>query len=149
MNPVGLHPRGEVDLNKIIGAISKHPQSRRAGAIASFVGIVREDPVVKGSGNVSHLEYEAYEAVALKKLEEIRKAMLARPNIIEVFIHHIIDKVSVGEASLYVAVLGGHRQDVFSTLSEAVELVKREAPIWKKEFTSDRAYWVSTEPTGS
>lgn len=147
MHPVGLHRRGEVDLAQIIESFSKHPQSRRAGAIASFIGIVREDPVREESGKVSHLEYEAYEEVALKRLEEIRRSMLSRPGIVEVSIHHIIDKLGVGEASLYVAVLGGHRQEVFPVLSETVERVKKEVPIWKKEYTAKSAYWVSTDHT--
>ncbi|MGA2784995.1 MAG: molybdenum cofactor biosynthesis protein MoaE [Candidatus Bathyarchaeia archaeon] len=147
MHPVGLHRRGEVDLTQIIESFSKHPQSRRAGAIASFIGVVREDPVREESGKVSHLEYEAYEEVALKRLEEIRRSMLSRPGIVEVSIHHIIDRLGVGEASLYVAVLGGHRQEVFPVLSETVERVKKEVPIWKKEYTTKSAYWVSTDHT--
>jgi molybdopterin synthase catalytic subunit len=109
------------------------------------MGIVREEPVREGSGKVSQLEYEAYEDVALRRLEEIRRSMLSRPGIVEVSIHHIIDKLAVGEASLLVAVLGGHRQDVFPVLAETVERVKREVPIWKKEYTARDAYWVSTE----
>ena len=148
MHPVGLHRRGEVDLNQIMESFSKHPQSRRAGAIASFIGVVREDPIRKGSGKVSHLEYEAYEELALKRLEEIRQSMLSRPSIVEVAIHHIIDKLGVGEASLFVAVLGGHRQEVFPVLAETVERVKKEVPIWKKEYTTETEYWVSTDPSG-
>jgi len=147
MHPVGLHRRGEVDLTQIIESFSKHPQSRRAGAVASFIGVVREDPVQEESGKVSHLEYEAYEEVALKRLEEIRQSMLSRPGIVEVSIHHIIDKLGVGEASLFVAVLGGHRQEVFPVLAETVERVKREVTIWKKEYTSKGAYWISTGHT--
>jgi len=44
-------------------------------------------------------------------------------------------------------VLGEHRQDVFPILSETVERVKRDVPIWKKEFTTKDSYWVSTQPT--
>lgn len=62
-------------------------------------------------------------------------------------IHHVIDKVDVGEPSLFVAVLGKHRGETFPALSETVERVKREVPIWKKEFTTSDSYWVSTEKT--
>jgi molybdopterin synthase catalytic subunit len=147
MHSVGLHRRGEIDLTQIIESFSKHPQSRRAGAVASFIGVVREDPVQEESGKVSHLEYEAYEEIALKRLEEIRRSMLSRPGIVEVSIHHVIDKLGVWEASLFVAVLGGHRQEVFPVLAETVERVKKEVPIWKKEYTTKAAYWVSTDHT--
>jgi len=144
MDPIGLHPKGEVDINKILESLKQHPSYHQAGAVASFIGVVREDPIRNGTGNVSHLEYEAYSNIALKNLEKIRQSMLNRPGIIEVSIHHIIDKLSVGEPSLLVVVLGKHRQEVFATLSETVERVKREVPIWKKEFTEKGAYWVST-----
>ena len=114
-----------------------------AGAIASFVGVVREDPVEGSEAKVTHLEYEAYADVALKCMHEIRDTMLKRPGVIEVAIHHVIDSLQVGEPSLFVAVLGKHRRDVFPVLSETVERVKREVPIWKKEFTTKEAYWVS------
>ena len=144
MEQIGLHSKGEVDINVILESLTKHPNYHQAGAIASFIGVVREDPVRTGTGNVSHLEYEAYSEVALKKLEEIRQLMLKHSGIIEVSIHHVIDKLEVGEPSLMVAVLGKHRQEVFATLEDTVERVKHDVPIWKKEFTDNGAYWVST-----
>jgi len=143
MDPIGLHLKGEVDISRILESLARHPNYHQAGAVASFIGVVREDPIRNGNGNVSHLEYEAYSNVALKKLEEIRQSMLKHPGIIEVSIHHIIDKLEVGEPSLLVAILGKHRQEVFATLAETVERVKRDVPIWKKEFTEKGAYWVS------
>jgi len=144
MDPIGLHQKGEVDIDKIFAQLAEHANYHQAGAVASFTGIVREDPVQSGTGNVSHLEYEAYSEIALAKLQEIRQSMLKHPGIIEVSIHHIIDKLEVGEPSLFVAVLGKHRREVFAVLAETVERVKMEVPIWKKEFTEKGAYWVST-----
>jgi len=126
---------------------SNLPRYHSAGAIASFVGIVREDPVREGDAKVTHLEYEAYAEVALKRMAEIREEMMRRPGVVDVAIHHIVDVLKVGEPSLFVAVLGEHRQDVFPILSETVERVKRDVPIWKKEFTTKDSYWVSTQPT--
>lgn len=119
------------------------PRYHEAGAIASFIGVVREDPVRESEAKVTHLEYEAYGSIALQGMEGIRQAMLKRQGIIEVSIHHIIDSLPVGEPSLFVAVLGKHRHDVFPILIEAVDRVKAEVPIWKKEFTSKESYWVS------
>jgi len=147
LEPVGLHRKGEVELSQILAELSKHPSHKSAGAIASFLGVVREDPVLESDAKVTHLEYEAYEEVALKRMMEIRESIKKRPGIIDVSIHHVIDKLNVGEPSLFVAVLGGHRQDVFSALSETVERVKNEVPIWKKEFTTKDSYWVSTKGT--
>ncbi len=145
MEAVGLHKRGGIELGEIFDYFSKLPRYHEAGAIACFVGIVREDPVNESEAKVTRLEYEAYGDVALKRMEEIRDAIKNRPGIVEVSIHHIIDTLTVGEPSLFVAVLGKHRQDVFPAITETVERVKREVPIWKKEFTAKNSHWVSTE----
>jgi molybdopterin synthase catalytic subunit len=144
LDPVGLHKKGEVNLDQILEYFSKLDNYREAGAVACFEGIVREDPARDLDAKVVRLEYEAYTEVALKKMREIRDAMLKRNGIIEVALHHVIDAVNVSEPSLFVAVLGKHRQDVFPVLSEAVERVKKEVPIWKKELTTKSSYWVST-----
>jgi len=146
MDVIGLHKKGEVDLNQIMGDLSQLHDYHEAGAVACFVGVVREDPVGESEAKVVRLEYEAYTDVALKRMQEIRDAIKRRPGVIEVSIHHIIDTLKVGEPSLFVAVLGKHRHDVFSALSETVERVKKEVPIWKKEFTTKESYWVSNEP---
>jgi molybdopterin synthase catalytic subunit len=122
--------------------VRRHPESKRAGAMATFVGIVREDPVESSGGKVRYLEYEAFEEVAVQKLQKLRDELAKREGIVDVSIHHVVDRLGVGEDSLIVAVLGTRRRFVFSILEEAVERVKKEVPIWKKEFTSENAYWV-------
>ena len=144
MEAIGLHRKGEVSLTQIIDYIRNFPTYHQAGAIACFVGVVREDPIHDSDSKVTRLEYEAYAEVALKRMAEIRADAKKRDGIVEVAIHHVIDSLEVGEPSLFVVVLGKHRQEVFPTLSETVERVKKEVPIWKKEYTSKEAYWVST-----
>lgn len=145
MEAIGLHRKGEISLDQIIDYMKNLQAYHQAGALACFLGIVREDPIRDTGSKVTHLEYEAYTEVALRKLEEIRADAKRRGGIVEVAIHHIIDSVEVGEPSLFVVVLGKHRQETFPALAETVERVKKEVPIWKKEHTSKEAYWVSTE----
>jgi len=147
LDAIGLHKKGEIALQPIIDYLSTLPIYHESGAIACFVGVVREDPVRESDSKVSRLEYEAYSDVALKRMEEIRADIKKRPGVTEVAIHHVIDSLAVGEPSLFVVILGRHRQEVFPALAETVERVKREVPIWKKEFTSKGAYWVSAETT--
>ena len=116
-----------------------------AGALACFVGVVRENVIHDSDSKVTRLEYEAYTEVALKRMEEIRADAKKRNGIVEVAIHHVIDSLEVGEPSIFVVVLGKHRQEAFPTLSETVERVKKEVPIWKKEHTTRGSHWVSTE----
>ena len=145
MEAVGLHRRGEVSLDQIIDYVKGLPGYHGSGALACFEGVVREDPVYDSDSKVTRLEYEAYAEVALKRMAQIRADAKKRSGIVEVTIHHVIDSVPVGEPSLFVVVLGKHRQETFPTLSETVERVKKEVPIWKKEYTSKDSYWVSTE----
>jgi len=146
LGAVGIHRRGEVNLQQVVGQIRNNPSSSKAGALVTFLGIVREDPVGQSAGKVQYLEYEAFKEVAVQKLQELREDLMKREGIIDVSIHHVVDRLSVGEDSLIVAVLGTHRRFVFPVLEEAVERVKEEVPIWKKEVTADQAYWVSNIP---
>ena len=142
MGTVGIHSRGNISLEQVMDEVRKHPDSAKAGAIATFTGIVREDPVESSGRKVQYLEYEAFEEVAIEKLQELRNDLAHRDGIVDVSIHHVVDRLGVGDESLIVAVLGTRRKFVFPVLEEAVERVKKEVPIWKKEFTSDNAYWV-------
>lgn len=143
MKAVGLHRKGEISLETIIAEVKRNPDAKRAGALASFTGIVREDPIKTSAGKVRFLQYEAYEEPAMRKLEEIRADLLRREGIVDVWIHHVVDNLAVGDESLFVVVLGDHRQHAFTVLGEAVERVKNEVPIWKKEVAESDAYWVS------
>jgi molybdopterin synthase catalytic subunit len=138
-----------MNLSDILDYFSKLPNYHEAGAVGSFVGVVREDPVRESIEKVTRLEYEAYDEAALRAMGEIRESMKKHTGVIEISIHHVIDSLSVGEPSLFVAVLGKHRQDVFPILVETVERVKKEVPIWKKEVTTKESYWVSSEPSPS
>jgi molybdopterin synthase catalytic subunit len=142
LGTVGIHSRGSISVEQIMREIRKHPDSAKAGAMVTFTGIVREDPVEFSAGKVKYLEYEAFEEVAVQKLRELRDDIAKREGIVDISIHHVVDRLRVGDESLIVAILGTHRKFVFPVLEEAVERVKKEVPIWKKEFTSESAYWV-------
>ena len=142
LGAVGIHSRGNISVGQVVDEVRKHPDSAKAGALATFIGIVREDPVESSSGKVRYLEYEAFEEVAVQRLQELRDDLVKREGIVDVSIHHVVDRLGVGDESLIIAVLGIRRRHVFPILEEAVERVKEEVPIWKKEFTSDSACWV-------
>lgn len=95
------------------------------GATAVFVGSVRADPGVHG------LEYEAYDAMALAKMEEIRRRALEKFEIAEMAIHHRKGRLRVGEDSVVIAAAGAHRQETFEACRWAMEELKVKVPIWK------------------
>ena len=106
-----------------------------------FIGIVRETGHNKGK--VEKIFVESYEELALKSLKRIAEEVLRDPEIVDVRIHHFIGEMSVGEDIVYISVAGSHRKAVFKALEEAVDRMKKEAAIWKKEVTDLGEQWVS------
>jgi molybdopterin synthase catalytic subunit len=140
---VGVHGKGEISLEEILRRVKENPELGEAGAIACFIGIVR----CRGlrGGRVRRLVFEAYREEAEKGLEHIARELLERPGIMDIRIHHVTGELSVGEDIVYIVVAGAHREEVFKTLRDAVERMKREVAIWKKEITDEGEYWVSGE----
>ena len=138
MPEVGIHRKGEVDFSALFEKL-KEELKGKVGAVASFVGIVRNTS--KGGEPVKQLRYECSED-ALGKLEEIAADAERKPGISRVLIHHIIDDLKPGEDAIYVIVAGKHRAEVFAALPQIMDRVKAEVPIWKKEVTESREYWI-------
>ncbi len=146
MNYIGIHKKGELSLSKLLKSIKERAEFRRAGAIATFVGVVRGRTL--DGENVEGLELQAYEEEANKVLGSICEELKKREGIVDVQIHHFVGEFSVGEDLVYVVVAGAHRENVFGVLREAVERYKNEAPVFKKEHVVDEtgireSYWVS------
>ncbi|AKB78089.1 Molybdopterin-guanine dinucleotide biosynthesis protein MobB [Methanosarcina horonobensis HB-1 = JCM 15518] len=126
-------------LEALIKKARKNPDIRKAGAIGTFSGIVRE---LAGEEKTSRLEFEKYEPEASKVLDRIRDEIKQKEGILEVLIHHKAGVIEAGEDIVYIVIASAHRTELFPALSEAIERVKAEAPIWKKEFTEKEEFWV-------
>ena len=112
------------------------------GAVVTFLGTTRDNFEGK---RVITLEYEAFEEMAVKKLEEIRQGLMAEFQIEDVAIAHRIGRVDIGQISLVVAVASPHRKEAFLACHEAVDRLKSTVPIWKKEIYEDGSRWVACE----
>ena len=126
-------------LEALIKKARNSPSIRKAGAIGTFTGIVRE---LAGDEKTSRLEFEKYEPEASKALDRIRKEIKQKEGILEVLIHHKTGIIGAGEDIVYIVIAAAHRTELFPALSEAIERIKAEAPIWKKEFTEKEEFWV-------
>ena len=113
-----------------------------SGAVVTFLGTTRD--TFEGK-RVVRLEYEAYEEMAYRKLEEIRQQLKTEFGAEEVAIGHRIGVVDIGEISLVVAVASPHRSEAFHACHEAVNRLKHSVPIWKKEFYEGGEHWVACE----
>ncbi len=126
-------------LEALIKKARKSPVIRKAGAIGTFTGIVRE---LAEEERTSRLEFEKYEPKASKVLDLIREELKQKEGILEVLIHHKTGVIKAGEDIVYIVIASAHRTELFPALSEAIERIKSEAPIWKKEFTEKEEFWV-------
>jgi molybdopterin synthase catalytic subunit len=113
--------------------------SNEIGAISIFMGVVRG---IRKDEKVLRLEYEAYEKIAIKTIENIFREMKIKYNIIDSIVEHRINQVPTGEDALYVLVASRHRKEGYEALIEIVERIKSDVPIWKKEITEENTYWV-------
>ena len=112
------------------------------GAVVTFLGTTRDNFDGK---QVLTLEYEAFDEMAVKKLEEVRQELLAEFGLDEIAIGHRIGTVGIGEISLVVAVGSPHRKEGFYACHKAVDRIKEVVPIWKKEIYQDGSRWVACE----
>ena len=109
-----------------------------AGGIDIFLGTTRNHS--KGK-KVVRLEYEAYEPMALKLMLNIESEIRSRWGIHKISILHRIGSVPVTEASVAIAVSASHRKEAFEACRFAIDQLKKNVPIWKKEILEDGAVW--------
>lgn len=113
------------------------------GAVVTFDGIVRNN---FDGRPVRHLEYEAYASMAEKKMAEIAKEVRDKFAVGEVAMVHRVGRLEIGESSILIAVAAPHRQPAFEACSYAMDRVKQEVPVWKKEhFIDGEAHWVQPD----
>ncbi|OKH18666.1 molybdopterin synthase [Hydrococcus rivularis NIES-593] len=112
------------------------------GAIVVMSGTVRQQTDGKP---VLYLEYQAYEPMALAIFRQIAAEIRQRwMDTNRVIIHHRIGKLEIGEISVLVAVGCPHRAEAFEACRYAIDTLKHNAPIWKKEYWADgSSTWVS------
>ena len=102
--------------------------SRTEGAVVDFFGVVRS---IENERMIDAIEYEAFEAMAVRQLGLIADEAKERYGLASVVIHHRIGLVPVGEASLFVRVTARHRRAAFEGNSQIIERLKQAVPIWK------------------
>ncbi len=104
------------------------------GAVLLFLGNVRDHHAGR---RVARLDYSAYRPMAATALERIARELETAGEQLRVAIVHRLGKVPVGEASVVIAVSSPHREAAYDASREALERLKREVPIWKREHYDD------------
>ena len=109
------------------------------GALCVFTGVVRNHNDGKP---VRYLEYEGYEEMVVSIFDEIAQEAKKRFGVTRVRIVHRLGRMEIGETSVAVAVSSPHRGEAFAACRFAIDTLKHQAPIWKKEFYADGSSWL-------
>lgn len=140
---VGAGERQRADLvtrTVQVGEASSRVLSPRAGAIATFCGIVRDH---SHGRQVVCLDYEAHEVLARKEMARIADEAVAKHGLIDAFVVHRIGHLEIGDVAVDIAASSAHRAEAFAGCRYIIEELKKRVPIWKKETDEAGAQWVS------
>ena len=122
-----------------LDAVVREVQRDEAGAVASFLGTVRNR---SRDRNVLYLEYEAYEGMAEEMMAELAHGLSRRHDLLAVAIHHRVGRVEIGEPSVAIAVSSPHRAAALAACKEAIDTLKGTVPLWKKEVYEGGEEWI-------
>ena len=127
----------DFDLGRELAALTRG--NPRIGAVANFVGLVRD--ANEGAG-VSEMTLEHYPGMTEKALDEIEAEARRRWDIMDVLVIHRYGRLVPGDQIVLVAVAGAHRGEAFAACEFIMDYLKTRAPFWKREETPDGARWV-------
>ncbi len=113
------------------------------GALCIFDGIVRDN--TRGRKTL-HLDYEAYEEMALQQMRALASEAVAKFGVRDVALVHRLGRLEVGETSVLIVVASAHRAAAFEACRWLIDTLKKTVPIWKKEQFVDGAVWADGEP---
>ncbi len=122
--------RDVIDYN----ALTEQVRRPDCGAVVTFLGSVRD---LTGERQTLALDYEAYPAMAEKKMAEIEQDTRARWPVGDMILEHRLGHLEVGDVSVAVAVSCPHRAQAFEACRYAIDRLKELVPIWKKENWAD------------
>jgi molybdopterin synthase catalytic subunit len=132
--------REPLSIDALAAAVEARARTRGegCGALSTFVGVVRATH--KGR-RVRYIEYEAFEALAVKTFERIAVEIAGEWPAASVGILHRIGRLQIGEASVAIVAATAHRAEAFRVCRYAIERVKQVAPVWKHEYFEDGDDW--------
>jgi MoaE-MoaD fusion protein len=130
--------RARIDAQAVVARL-KQPAD---GAAVIFEGVVRDNS--RGRRTL-YLDYEAYEAMALKQLESLAVEARKRFGVRGASIVHRLGRLEIGETSVLIVVAAAHRGAAFEACRWIIDMLKKTVPIWKKEYFEDGAVWADGE----
>ena len=138
---IRIFVEGPISPDFIASIIRNQEAKKDLGAHHIFLGQVRRDPA--DGMHISSIDYSSYQAMAEETLHKMREETVERYKLSSLQLYHSLGTVKAGEISLFVMASSGHRENTFEAVESIVNRIKKEVPIWKKEFFEDESYrWV-------
>ncbi|HEY4347968.1 MAG TPA: molybdenum cofactor biosynthesis protein MoaE [Gaiellaceae bacterium] len=122
-----------------LDAVVTEVATEEAGAIATFSGTARRH---SRGRVVEYLDYEGYEGMAEEMMAKLAAALKERYDLHEIAIHHRVGRVALGEPSVVIAVSASHRADALAACKDAIDILKTDVPLWKKEVYDGGEEWI-------
>ena len=141
--PLAMVRETELSLDEVVRAVQAE-MGGGAGAICTFLGVVRansRDPDGAHHDDIEFLDYEAYAPMAERELRAICLQVREKWEG-ACAITHRTGRLQIGEASVAIATATPHRAAAFEACRYAIETLKKQVPIWKRETARDGFWWV-------
>ncbi|MFV1450101.1 molybdenum cofactor biosynthesis protein MoaE [Maribacter sp. HS] len=129
----------DIDTAKVYAELS----DAKSGGICVFVGAVRE---FTNNETVVALEFETYQAMALKEMDKIADKAFEKWTLNKVVMRHAVGEKGVEEPVVVVGASSAHRDACFEACRFLIDTLKETVPIWKKEKFKNKSVWVSAHP---
>ena len=130
---------GRLSLDRAVAWV----ECARSGAIATFTGVVRDN---SDGRQVDHLDYEAYVPMAVKVMRSIGERIVKERGVSKIFMAHRVGRLQVKEPAVVIAVSAPHRAEAIGASRLAIDELKLQVPIFKKEVFVDGSHWKSNRP---
>jgi molybdopterin synthase catalytic subunit len=127
----------------ILTACSDFVRHPSCGGLCFFVGTIRD---LNLGQTVTHLQFDAYDAMALKEMRRIAERAREGFGLHAVALHHRKGELEIGDTAVIVAVSSLHRGPAFRGCEFVIDELKKSVPIWKKEFRGDGSHWLNARP---
>ena len=136
--------QGSINPDFLANRLTSYQTDSKNGAHSIFLGQVRSDQ--EGENFVIAIDYHAYHEMAEKIIAEKINIIKMKHHVSQIEVYHSYGHVNVGEYSVLIIVNSGHRKASLNALSEIVELIKYDVPIWKKEiYSNGKNVWVNEQ----
>lgn len=129
----------DIDIN----AAYQHLIHPKSGGICTFIGTVRD---LNNDKDVSHLFFEAYEKMAILKMQELAQEAAQEWPLHKIVIIHAVGEKKITDPVVFIGASSAHRDAAFVASRYLIDRLKEVVPIWKKETYQDHSTWINAHP---